>query len=268
MIEQELKNLIINFAESFQKENQEKYGETAEYIVELLKSSNYNFSDPDIFNCMFDFQLEQMLELVTAQLHDPVEKSIKDKHKPEFIFLNYSFLKSNIEKLIDKKMNDTSCIADKSRYILKIYLNYSLTGKILEDCFEEHFWIPKFGTNQQWIDFCDGLYYLYYGNNDKYLASYGELINSEVRRYSHIKYSLIATMIDGKQVVMDECYDSGFAQLPLSKEGFYNIPKRAFKEKKDYKNANSLGELLNRFYYKVPVEDILKIEVKEEQIII
>lgn len=109
---------------------------------------------------------------------------------------------------------------------------------------------------------------IYYGKNEKYLESYNELIHSDIRQYAHVKYSLVATLKSNEKVIMDECYDNGFAKLPVAERGFYNIPKRSFKEKQKYENSDSLGELLNRFYYKVPEKDILKIEIKNEIVII
>ena len=267
-IEKEIQKVIVGLANSLKQENDIKNKETVKEIIKIMDETNYNFSDPDTFNCMFAFPLEQLLESIVINLHKEISIEVKDKHKPEFIFIHYSYLKSNIEKLIEKKMNDMSCVADRSRHILKMYLEYSLTGIIPKDCFEEHFWLPKFGNNKQWIDFCDGLYLLYYGKNEQYLESYNELIHADIRQYAHVKYSLVATLKNNEKVIMDECYDRGFAKLPIAENGFFNIPKRAFEEKQEYENSDSLGELLNRFYYKVPEKDVLKIEIKDEIVIV
>ena len=68
--------------------NDIKNKETVKEIIKIMDETNYNFSDPDTFNCMFAFPLEQLLESIVINLHKEISIEVKDKHKPEFIFIN------------------------------------------------------------------------------------------------------------------------------------------------------------------------------------
>ena len=275
----ELKSVLSALSKGLETENELNNGKAARDILDSLVSSPYDFTNPDIFNTMFMFPLEQLLELVTKSLHAEKKENVKDTYKPQFIFMYYGFLKSNIEKLIEKKRKTSSCVADVSRTILSMYLNYSLTGEIPKTNKEEHFYLPKFGENEDWINFCDGLYKLFYGNNELYLTSYSKLISSEIRKYPHIKYSLVAKMVTGEEIVVEERFDNSDinkdvnAMFPIDRlhelveEGFI-VSKRAFPKKKDYLLATHLGDILNRFYYKVPKCDVLDFSIKEQSVML
>ncbi|WP_286078095.1 hypothetical protein [Thomasclavelia cocleata] len=263
----ELKSVLSALSKGLETENELNNGKAARDILDSLVSSPYDFTNPDIFNTMFMFPLEQLLELVTKSLHAEKKENVKDTYKPQFIFMYYGFLKSNIEKLIEKKRKTSSCVADVSRTILSMYLNYSLTGEIPKTNKEEHFYLPKFGENEDWINFCDGLYKLFYGNNELYLTSYSKLISSEIRKYPHIKYSLVAKMVTGEEIVVEERFDNSDIKCEEFEDCFI-ISKRAFPKKKDYLLATHLGDILNRFYYKVPKCDVLDFSIKEESVML
>lgn len=267
-MKKDIQDVISSLAKGIEAENEEINRDAVISILKSLSDSPYDFTNPDIFNTMFMFPLEQLLELVAKNLHEEKDPVVKDEYKPQFIFIHYSFLKYNIEKLIEKKRKTSSCVADVSRTILSMYLKYSLTGVIPETNLEEHYWLPKFGTNEEWIVFCDSLCQLYYGNNEDYLKAYMVLLNSEIRKYPHTRYSLVAKFKDGTSGVVEEKYDKDTFENPELVEGYYNIPKSAFSKKMAYDNANNLRGFLNRFFYKVPKEDIVGFEVIKEDVMI
>ena len=87
-IEKEIQKVIVGLANSLKQENDIKNKETVKEIIKIMDEANYNFSDPDTFNCMFAFPLEQLLESIVINLHKEISIEVKDKHKPEFIFIN------------------------------------------------------------------------------------------------------------------------------------------------------------------------------------
>lgn len=249
------------------KENEEKYGAIVTNMLKAINDSPYDFEKPDIFNTMIAFPLEEIMDNVVKNLHKQQNEEVEDKFKPQFIFLHYQFLSSNIEKFIEKRMESSSCVVDKSRYILKMYLDYSLTGEIPETDLEEHYWIPRFGTNEDWMAFCDGLYKLFYGNNDLYLTSYEKLLNEEIRRYPHTKYVLSAKFCDGNKRIVEQTYDKPVL-LPPVKDEYYIISKLAFSEKMRYDDAEDGDEYFGRFFYKVPKNEILGFEALTEEVML
>ena len=54
---------------------------------------------------------------------------------------------------------------------------------IPEDEKEHHYWIPNFGTNEQWMNYCDSLYQLFYGNTDSYFEAYLVLLQGKEKDY-------------------------------------------------------------------------------------
>lgn len=181
-MEKELKKIILSLAEAIEKENNEEYKEVSDKLLTSLLNSPYNLKNPENYNCIFHFRLTQILENVTKKLHKEQLAEVRDQHKPQFIYLNYNYLSSNIEKLVQKRHGTSAFCADISRTIIIMYLEYSLTGDIPETDYEEHYWLPRFGENKDWINFCDGLYKLYYGNNELYLSSLKVLLECKMKK--------------------------------------------------------------------------------------
>lgn len=250
-----IKNLVENQSEPCRKE--------ADDILEMMENLPYDFRNPDIFNTMFMFPIEQVFDAIAKGLCGSKSPEVKDSFKPQFVFIQYGFLSANISKLVATRMNSSACSSDVSRTILSMYLRYALTGEIPETDYEEHYWLPKFGENKEWMEFCDGLYKLYYGNPELYLKAYGKLIASTIRRYPHTKYSLYAVMKNGSEVLIGQRYDNDDFSMMLDKSsGFYNLPKAAFPEGTEYESAD--GVIESRIYYQVPEKDIVDFRTMSE----
>lgn len=183
---------------------------------------------------------------------------------------DYDFLEHNIRELCVLR-EGSGCCADKSRYILKMYLGYSLAGETPEFNPDiEHYWMPKFGTNQEWINLCDGLYHLYYGRVDQYVKSYHALIQAEIRKYKHILHTWYIRFKDGETVKFDTTWDDK-QDNPLGNEYFdkgdYYIIYKKYVENRGYEIYED-EELLFNHNCKVPKSDIDKIyKISEEKMI-
>lgn len=241
-------------------------------VIENLAAlkDNIYLHNPEEFNLFIVCKLEKILSIIAKSFYENPIDTILDKNKPNFIFKKYGFLKNNISKLCEERTGSV-CSSDKARYIINMYLEYSLTGVIPKDDFlEEHYWIPKFGCNSEWIDFCDGLYQMYYGNPRHYFSSYKVLIESEIRLFKHVLHNWYIRLVNGDVIKLMETWDDSDTNPLYSdiydKGDYYLIKKSCFKET-TYTCADDTDMILKRFY-KVPKTDILDIyKISEEKFI-
>lgn len=163
---------------SSDNETKINYGE----IIKKFRHSGYDLDNPDTFNVMINYQVEQILGLVASELSPP-PYNLANLEAIKFLFLNYTFLETNIENLITKREGHCCC-SDKAGHILEAYMDYLIRDFIPEMKEDRHFYVFNFGEYKDWFDFCDGLFRLYYGNNEKYLLTYKKLLESEIRNKS------------------------------------------------------------------------------------
>ncbi|MDF2880180.1 MAG: hypothetical protein K0R54_737 [Clostridiaceae bacterium] len=267
---EKLEECIKGMFDSIIKEDNEKFGRLIMDSLESLKNSGYNFSNPESFNSMIISKFNRGLNSLANGIHDLPSLEIKDTNKPNFIYLNYNFLEQNIRNLCVLREGN-SCCADKSRAILKMYLKYSLTGEINEYKPEiECYWLPKFGTNEEWVNYCDGLYLLYYGKTEKYLASYNILIKSEKRTYKHILHNWYMKFVDGNIIRITNTWDDRF-ENPLDNiyydKGDYYILSKNLLNDRNYEHYEGNEPLIDN-YCKVPKSDIIEIYKVSEEVMV
>lgn len=131
-------------------------------------------NNPSHFNVMCLYPLKSALENAIKDIKQPQADTANEFSD---LYLNYSFYKAHIEKICVTYSGSFGC-ADKSRSILKGYLKYLQTGEMGEwDATSETcYWLPKFGTQEDWYIYLNGLYHFRYGNTVKYLLAYQTLI--------------------------------------------------------------------------------------------
>lgn len=231
-----------------------------------LQGSKLNFSNPERFNLFLVYKLKNGLQEIAKTMHDIPKDGIKDKSKVDFIYLNYDFLENHIRKLCILR-EGSSCCADKSRRILKMYLQYSLTGEIPNfNPSEENFATPKFGTYEEWIIFCDGLYHLFYGNTEQYFNSYNTLLIAPKRKYKHILHTWYIKFKDKEVIEFSNTWDAEdknpLDNEFLDKDTFYILYGSYIKNRGYASCENMIG------YYKVPKDDIDEIyKISQEKLI-
>lgn len=256
--------LIINSLVKNKNNENKKY---IENILEKIKNSNYNVDKPEKFNFFLNIKLDNILKQISKSFYNIENDKIKDYNKPSFIFTKYDFLEKNIRKLCILREGN-SCCADKSRFILNMYFKYSLTGEIPNfDPLIEEYYIPKFGTYKEWIELCDGLYKLYYGETEKYFESYLKLIKLEKRKYKHILNKWFLKFKDGETIFLNYSWDNNTNNILdnefFNKENYYIIDKSKLNNRKyeEFVYNEFLGT-----YCKVPKEDIDNIYMISEEV--
>jgi hypothetical protein len=200
-ISEVLGSLFEGIVKNQEDEAREKFGA----VIEALKASPYGLKSAEHFNTMVMYQVKKVLGYAGLEL---AGQPADPKHKSaiKFLYTNYDFLEHQVRGLF-QKLEGSSCCADKSRYILKIYKQYLLDGTIPADDFtERHYWIPRHGNHQDWLDLVKGAVELFYGDPQNYVETCNKIIKSEKRTYKAIDYKWYCT-IDGKEYEVYETFD-------------------------------------------------------------
>ncbi|MCP3945020.1 MAG: hypothetical protein GY710_26580 [Desulfobacteraceae bacterium] len=118
----------------------------------------------------------------------PVKELIKSAMKIKFgetatsmacsVVVNWQFYDQHLNKIIDQ-FEGYGCVCDKSTYLLRMFVKSQ--AKDFEPNFSkdrEHYWEPKFGTIEDWMNFIASLFDLYHGYPKKYLLAYTALLQA------------------------------------------------------------------------------------------
>lgn len=174
-IKENLSNLLTGILDHTDREARKSL------LYAALVKDGKIFKDPDTF--FFFLTYDQKLATKAAL---KTVKELTNENSDEYchVFLNYNFYESHIERLCTDFEGSFGC-ADKSRTIVGRYLAYLRTGEKgkWESGEKGCYWLPTFGTQDEWFEYMKGLHYLYYGQAARYLNAYQRLIElgKEVR---------------------------------------------------------------------------------------
>lgn len=218
---------IKAIASSFTSESEKESNERVEEALKFLNESGYKIKGPEDFDCFIGYKVENCMKAIARTIYD--FSNAKERHKADFIFTNYNFLEHNIRELCALR-EGSSCCADKSRHIIRMYLKYAISGEIPEfKPEEEHYWKPNFGDNKMWIDFCEGLYRLYYGHAQEYFAAYQSLVTCEIRKYKHILHRWHIKYKNGEDFEFTRSWDDRTENpLKYDSDGDYYILREKY----------------------------------------
>ncbi len=103
-----------------------------------------------------------------------VKSKIANNRDVVFIIQNQKFIEHNFARIIEEK-EGSPCSADKSRTIMRSLLNHYKSGQKITFNYEQEYTyhLPKkvFKTHDHIIKFYEGLKFLWYGDNKKYLEA-------------------------------------------------------------------------------------------------
>lgn len=268
-MEDELKQVVTSLFNALNAKSEEEATEMFGEAINHAKESKVKINDPENFDCFINHKMKKGIELLASTLHEP--SICKDKNKPNFIYVNYSFLESHIRNLCELREGSVCC-TDKSRHIIEMYLEYAVTGQIpLFNPYVEKYWVPKFGDNEMWIKYCDSLYRLYYGHIKEYLEGYTSLMKCKIRKYKHILHNWYMEFNDGEIIEFGYSWDDE-DKSPLEGAAdlgeFYLVSKIKVKNRK-YEVFFSKNEeeqmICGDFYVKVPKKDIKRVYKESEE---
>ena len=265
--EKVMEEVLTSFCDAIESEDKKRYGALANEVYDRLnkqfEGEKKNINNPEYFDLFINYRLKKILNLVL----DKINEGSKVENKTKFIYLQYDFLKINIKQLIVDR-EGFSCSMDKTRTIIKMYLNYTITADIPEFTGEEKWDEPKFGTYEEWIKYCDSLYGLYYGHTTEYLKALETLLKAEIRKYKHIINKWYVKFKNGQTAFITNTWDDSKDE-PVKwylKGDYYKFNEGMLKDV-DTSNYEQLNNGLVRSY-EVPKEDIVDIFVIHEEMMV
>lgn len=143
------------------EENEQIFKKTIETIM-----NNEKIKYPKAFHDNFTTRLNDVLKTYfykTLSQNDCIIVT-----KMSHLFMNYNFYFNNIKYIIIRR-NGTSCSVDRTNWVIRMYYDYLKTNKIPNIPEDKKFFIPTFGTGEDWMGIMNSLYELYYGNPLSYL---------------------------------------------------------------------------------------------------
>lgn len=161
--------------------------------IQTQEAQAHNFykflvEKPELFSSPEEFKFK-----VLYGLNNSIKEAIKTvkSGNSEYaeIFLNYQFYENHIERLCTQ-FEGSFASADKSSAIVSKYLKYLITGdkgqwEAGQEVYIERlgknigcYWLPVFGTQEQWYALLHGLYLFKNGYPQKYLEAYKALIEA------------------------------------------------------------------------------------------
>lgn len=264
-MEKEIKDVVERIFQAIHDEEERENVGIIQEAAETLKQSKYDMRNPEMFNLFVGSKERAAMQALIKELHDPSE--CKDKYKPTFIFEMYSYLEQNIEKLCELKEKG-GCSGDKSRYILSLYLDYAITGKVKNSPVKKgQFWKPKFGSVEDWMSLCDGLYRLHFGNPKDYLKSYEKLLQSQIVKFKYLKSEWYMEFEDGRTAHIGTTFDEKEFE-PMQNEDNYIISKARVKSFKfePYISGDDDEISLPRGFVSVPKSIVKRIYAETQEI--
>lgn len=170
----ELKDAISSLLLGMLSGQQEKAKKSKlyQYLIENPKL----LSKPDHFYYSFIHESKLAIEAaLTAVKGVPAENS----REYADIFQDVDYYEGQIENLCSK-FEGSACCADKSGVLVGRYLNYLITGDkgTWETDDPKCYWLPRFGTQEQWMSLIHGMWVMRYGNPRDYLLAYHALLEA------------------------------------------------------------------------------------------
>ena len=160
--EDDMKNVINGMFSAMIEEDAIKYKDTIEHF-----KSKECINDPE------DFDMEVMYPLQCSLAHIFKQPNSLIEYELAAIYMDYHFYESNIQTYI-RKAEGHSCITDKSRWLIRTYINFLRTKEL--PVMGDEYWKPKFGTAEIWMDYIASLTKLRLGHPEFYLKAVVQLI--------------------------------------------------------------------------------------------
>lgn len=172
-------DLFKSILASEKQETEDLYGDL---IEKLIIENKGLIKDAEDFDILVNYQIDRILEVYLEKELSEELKKIQDNRKLYdvlFLYKNYGFLERSIRELIVLK-EGSPCSADKSRWILQGFREFLINGTLPSMIIEEKcYWKPRFGSAEEWMEFCNSLIHLHYGKPGRYLMALKNLASND-----------------------------------------------------------------------------------------
>lgn len=145
-------------------------------LYDFLLQNPDVLSNPDNFYFSFVYKQRNVVEEALLAL-----KNMPPNKATEYsdIFQDAHFYKSQLKGLC-RKYEGMACSADKAGAVLHRYFKFLESGEMgaWEVNDPKCFWLPRFGTQQQWFNLIHGLWIMRCGDPGVYFKTYIELCDA------------------------------------------------------------------------------------------
>lgn len=172
-----LEGFLTAFSDAIEKEEFDKHHATANEIIS--KHGKKSLLDPEYFNLFIQNHHQSLDEVIASILLKEKYPNLESEKlsKMKDAFLHYSFMEEHLSNYFSEH-EGFACSADKSHTVLQNYFKYIETGKIPVFIKEEKsYWMPQFGSGEQWMKLTDSLLMVAHGNINDYLKDYQEMMD-------------------------------------------------------------------------------------------
>lgn len=176
--EEGLKNVMDAMFDGFMREAEQEHLETVKAIVEEHGDSLMNPEHYDLFVSHKHDMMERVLikaVLSKVQMDRKVNLSSDQFYALSNVYTDYRFYESQIRRIIEE-YEGHACCADKSRYLMKVYMEHILTGELPDFGDRSDYRIPTLGSPKAWITVLERCGHLQHGQFDYYKEARDVLI--------------------------------------------------------------------------------------------
>lgn len=145
----------------------DKEAEQHPLFASVVKNMD-DFKRAENFYLFHAYPLEKMLKRAVV-----IAKNLTGKESGEItcVYLHHDFFNAHLRQIF-VELEGNSCCADKSKTVIQRFVNYKITGELMEwdNTNPKNFGLPKTGTQEDWYEFMEALIDLFYGRPKKYLV--------------------------------------------------------------------------------------------------
>lgn len=168
----DLGHVLKSLADGFEEDSRIKYHEK---IQSFLSAHPTGSLTPEQFSVFVEFEHSQYRDLLIQELFPEA----KENWRYKAAISRWDDIYNIVGNMVEKKHGSIMFCKDVGRWIANQYLKYLLTKRLpdlsIDD--ENTYWKPDFGTAQQWMDLCEGIMLLRFGNPRSFVSAYLAIMN-------------------------------------------------------------------------------------------
>lgn len=173
-----LKKVMDSMMEGFMRGAEEEHMETVKAIVEENGDRILNPEHYRLFVSHKNDMMERVLMktvLSKVQMDRCIQLSSDQFYKLSNVYTDYQFFESQVRRMIED-YEGHACCADKSRYLMKAYMDYIITGEVPDFGDRSKYWMPSLGSPESWMGVLSRCANLQVGQFDYYKEARDVLI--------------------------------------------------------------------------------------------
>lgn len=163
-VERTVKKTVRALADTLEREGEERFSEVLDTLVKQYPTDKVNVED---FATLISFDILERLGRAAATRYFP---EAKDNFRLMYFIQNYLMLERILKRVFDSVPQTYTNTADCARWVLRRYERFVRTGQRPDDnSVKTEPFYPGFGDMDEWLQLCDAMLLLPYGDVARYL---------------------------------------------------------------------------------------------------